>query len=117
MEIRAFAPLYTKASASANGSLWPSVTVAGTTTAASANLPGLTSSSDSNQILISNTTTAWAYVNFGLTGAVTAATVAAGLPVPPGASATVSVDSEVGAVSVILSTGTGNVIFTRGEGI
>lgn len=118
METRAFAPLYTKATASANGTLQPSVTVAASASNAfSTQFAGQLSGNGSNQIQIANTTTAWAYVNFGQFGAVTAATVATGLPIGPGAVVIVSVDGEVSGASVILSTGSGNVIFTRGEGL
>ncbi|WP_104656513.1 hypothetical protein [Ralstonia insidiosa] len=117
METRSFAPLYTKTSQSANGALVASVTIAATTTASSANLPG-NPQSNGNQIRIANTSAAWAYVNFGqLYPNLNAATVATGYPVGPGAVAIVSVDTEVGAASVILSAGTGNVVFTRGEGL
>lgn len=115
METRAFAPLYRKAQpGTANGTLIASVTVAASASAASGTLPF---GSDSNQIQIANTSNAWAYINFGQAGAVTAATVATGYPVPPSSVVVVSVDSEVGGVSVILASGTGNVIFTCGEGL
>lgn len=118
METRAFQPLYTKATASSNGTLQTSITVAASGTAASSTqLGGQASGNGSCQIQIANTTTAWAYVNFGQIGAVTAATVAASYPVGPGAVVVISVDSEVSGASVILSTGSGNVIFTRGEGL
>ncbi len=125
METRAFAPLYA-----------PTYTVSGTTTfglqtasvsvtstnasaTASAQLPGGTPTGF-QQILISNTTNAWAYVAFGVVGQITAATVAASLPVAPGTQLVVSVDKEVTGASVILGTAPGTataVIFTRGEGI
>lgn len=118
METRAFQPLYTKATASANGTLQPSVTVAASGThAASTQFPGQLTGNGSNQIQIANTTTAWAYVNFGIFGNVTAATVAASYPVGPGAVVVITVDGEVSGADVILSTGSGNVIFTRGEGL
>lgn len=118
METRAFQPLYTKATAAANGTLQSSVTVgASTVAAASGRLPG--GIGGPCQIQIANTTAAWAYVNFGQFGAVTAATVAAGYPVAPGAVVVVSVDWEVEGASVILAAGAtaGNVILTRGEGL
>jgi hypothetical protein len=68
------------------------------------------------QIQISNQTASWAYVNFGVFGAVVAATVNS-YPVGPGAVVVVSVAGEVTGASVILATGTGSVTFTRGEGL
>lgn len=119
METRAFRPIYTKATASANGTLKSSVTVAASTAAAASGQLGLTSPNGPCQIQIANTTSAWAYVNFGQFGAVTAATVAAGYPVAPGAVVVVSVDPEVSGASVILAAGAtaGNVILTPGEGL
>lgn len=117
METRAFAPLYTPASGQTPGSLISSVTVAGAATAtASTVFPG-TLNNQFVQIQIANQTTSWAYVNFGVFGSVTPATVAASYPVAPGAVVVVSVANEVTGASVILGTGTGNITFTRGEGI
>lgn len=123
-EVRSFYPLYQRSSETAGaataGTLQPSVTVAGTAAAvASTVFPGV----DRNnycQIQIANQAAQWAYVNFGVLGGgltVTAATVAASYPVAPGSVVVVSVDPEVNAASVILASGTGNVTFTRGEGI
>src|ERR1700748_2469914 len=110
--------MYTPSTGNAAGSLVPSVTIGASTTAASSTLPGNTSGNNYKlQIQISNTTTAFAYVNFGQsTSSVVAATVAASYPVAPG-TVIVTVASEVCAASVILGTGTGNVVFTRGEGL
>ncbi|CAB4121162.1 hypothetical protein UFOVP154_37 [uncultured Caudovirales phage] len=117
-EIRAFAPLYRPSSGTGTGTLVPSVTVACSTShAASAQLPGMYDGNGSAQILVSNATESWAYINFGIYGNVPAATVAASLPIPPGASLPVTVPPEVSGADVILSAGTGNVIFTRGEGV
>ena len=115
METRAFAPLYTRSTSSTNGTLLPSVTVAASVTAASSTQIGGTTT----QIEVCNTTSAWAYLNFGVFGAVTAATVATGYPVAPGSDKVFSVDPEVSGASVILAAGgvAGNVIFTRGEGV
>lgn len=94
------------------GSLQNSVTVAASTVAAaSARIPF-----GGEQIQIANTSTAWAFVNFGVLGAVVAATAAASYPVAPGTVVVVTVDTEVSGASVILATGTGDVIFTRGRG-
>jgi hypothetical protein len=117
METRRFAPLYTPASSATPGSLLPSVTVVGAITAtASAVFTGMLNN-QFVQIQIANQSTAWAFVNFGVFGSVTPATVAASFPVAPNASVIVSVSNEVTGASVILATGTGNVTFTRGEGI
>lgn len=127
-EQRSFFPLYTQTQYVGNpgvasgGALQPSVTVAGVDTAtASAKFPG-TNDNTYVQIQIANITTltaAWAYVNFGQFGAVTAATVATGYPVAPGSVVVVSVDPEVTGASVIMGTAaaTANIVFTRGEGI
>jgi hypothetical protein len=125
-DTQAFAPLYKRTSTSGStvtpGTLATSVTVAATNAAATASgqIPGCCPS-DSTQIQIANTTTSWAFVNFGvLRLTVTAATVAASYPVAPGAVVVVTVDPEVDAASVILGTAPGaltSVIFTRGAGI
>lgn len=118
METRAFAPLYSPSSAGQGvGGLQASVTVSATTSAvASTVFPG-TQVNGACQIQIANTTANWAYVNFGIVGVLAAATVASGYPVAPGAVVVVSVNSEVTGASVILGGGSGNVIFTRGEGL
>jgi hypothetical protein len=123
METRAFAPLYgpTSGTGTGTGTLFPSVTVTPTTSAVpSGQLPGPANNNTVAQIQIANTTTSWAYVNFGQFGNVTAATVAAGYPVAPGAVVVVSVVPEVSGASIILgasTTGGTTVILTRGEGL
>lgn len=117
METFAFEPLYGPVSGSAGGALLPSVTVAGTAAAvASTGFSGSTNNAQ-RQIRVSNTAAVWAYVNFGILGSVVAATVAASLPIAPGAVEVFTVANEVNAASVILASGTGNVIFTRGVGL
>ena len=114
METRAFAPLYIKANPGvSNGTLIPSVTISASTTHAEGVLPA----GGTNQIVVNNQSGSWAYLNFGIAGSVTAATAAAGFPVPPGLFRVLSLDSEVTGVSVILASGTGSVTFTRGEGV
>lgn len=116
-DTRAFYPLYSPSTGKTAGTLLPSVTVAATTSAvASTAFPG---NGNFPQIQIANKSASWAQVNFGnlTTGTLIAATVAAGYPVGPGAVVVVTVDKEVNAASVILDSGTGNVIFTRGEGL
>ena len=119
METRAFAPLYQITHGATAGVLVRSVTVAGLTTAvASGELPdGSNQGSSDQQYQIANTTPFWAYVNFGVYGNVTAATAASSYPVAPGSVVVVSVSPEIDGASVILVGGTGNVIFTTGEGI
>lgn len=69
------------------------------------------------QIRVSNTTTAWAYINFARdVSSINAATVANSYPVAPNTSTVVTVGVDVDAASVILASGTGNVTFTRGVG-
>jgi hypothetical protein len=121
-DTKPFQPLYGPNAGSAAGSFLSSLTITGSNSvAASAALPGPASGSDLNQIQIANTTTAWAYVNVGRnTTEIVAATVAASFPVAPGVSRTITVNSEVAAVSVIMGTAPGTntaVIFTRGTGI
>jgi hypothetical protein len=117
-DIRPFAPLYEVNSGSGPGTLIASVTISASGTAASAALPGNTGGLNNfNQVQIANTTTAWAYVNFGRsTTEIPAATVAASYPVAPGGVVVVTVTDEVCAASVILGSSTGSVIFTRGAG-
>ena len=121
METRAFAPLYApSAGAGLSGSLLPSTTIAASVAAATNAAPfSGTMANQLVQLQIANQTGAWAFINFGIVGNVTAATVAAGFPVAPGAVVVVSVNSEVTAASVILAAGAtaGSVTFTRGEGI
>lgn len=120
-EVRAFEPLYTPNAGNATGTLAPSTTITASVAAATNAAPFSGSTVNYKaQIQIANTTTAWAYVNFGVFGNVTPATVAAGLPVAPGVTRTVTVDKEVTAASVILGIAPGTntaVIFTRGEGL
>jgi len=117
METRALAPLYNPTTSTTAGSLQSSLTVSASTTAAGGQLPGLTNQNDVDQIQIANEAAAWAYVNVGVQGNVTAVTAATGYPVAPGSVVVISVHPEVSGVSVILASGTGNVIFTRGEGL
>lgn len=122
MEAWALKPLYGPSSGSAQGSLYPSVTVIGAATATpSTRLPGA-ANSGTTQIQIANITNQWAYVNFGNLdiGTVTAATVAASYPVAPGTVVVVTVGDDVNGASVILGGAPGtatSVIFTRGSGM
>ncbi len=114
----AFNPLYKRTAqggVAPFGTLIASVTVAASTSATAGVLPN----TSTNQIQIANQTTAWAYVNFGLAGNVTAATAASSYPVAPGAVVVVTVDDEVNGCSVILAAGgtSGSVTFTAGNGL
>lgn len=119
-DVRPFAPLYGPNAGAPAGTFTSSLTVTASAAAASGTLPGnSTGNSDLNQIQIANKTTAWAHVNVGRAGAVTAATVAAGYPVAPGGVVVITVNSEVSGVSVILDAAPGTataVVFTRGAG-
>jgi hypothetical protein len=123
-EVRAFEPLYSPTGpsggtgvATPQGTLQPSVTLAATAASqATAIFPGSVTNYK-QQIQIANQAATWAYVNFGVFGNVAAATVATSYPVAPGAVVVVTVDKEVTGATVILASGTGNVTFTRGEGL
>jgi hypothetical protein len=124
-EVRAFEPLYAPSGPSGGtgvavpqGTLLPSVTLAATAASSATPIfPGAVTNYK-QQIQIANQGTAWAYVNFGVFGNVAAATVAASYPVAPGAVVVVTVDKEVTGATVIMgAAGTGNVVFTRGEGL
>lgn len=124
-DTHAFAPFYKVSAPSGSpsaqtGTLWPSVTVSATAGGANASAVLYNQNGAGNQVQIANTSTSgWTYVNFGVFGNVTAATVAASYPVGPGASVVVTVDPEVNGASVIMGAGLGaaNVIFTRGNGV
>jgi hypothetical protein len=119
METRAFQPLYTPATGTTAGTLSASTTVAASVANAFTTAFAGTLNNQVVQIQIANQTTAWAYVNFGVVGAVAAATIAASYPVAPGAVVVVSVAAEVNGAAVILAAGAtaGSVTFTRGEGL
>lgn len=125
-DTKAFGPQYVRYNAvgPVQATLQPSVTVTASEASATAStvFPG-SNGNGQTQIQISNTTSAWAYVNFGvLLGgrSVTAATVAASYPVPPVTAVRITGDPEVNAASVILGaapSGSAAVTFTRGEGV
>jgi hypothetical protein len=114
-DITAFAPLYTVTGPNA-GTLIASVTLAATTASQAVVLPA---GQASNQIRISNQTASWAYVNFGIAGAVVAATVAGSMGIAPGAVEVIGIATEVTGATVILAAGatTASVQFTRGNGL
>lgn len=122
-EIRAFFPMYiTSQSVPAGqvGRLAPSLTQAVTdASSASAQLPGQAALNNLVQIQVANVSTSWAIVNFGVFGAVAAASVATGYPIAPNSVVVVSVDPEVSGATAILVTAaaTGSLIYTRGSGL
>lgn len=114
MLLSAFAPIYNN---TGNGALQAStiVTVAVASTAVTGALP--TAGVGQNQLRMANTTANWMYVNLGNSASVAAAvTTGASLPIAPGAVEVITVDPNVAFASVN-STGTGSVVFTRGEGM
>lgn len=126
-DTRSFYPIYLKSTqtsgATTAGTLANGVTVAASNGVAVAStvFPGTT---DNNfcQIRISNKTSVWVHVNFGvLVGGqtVTAATLSS-YPIAPGGIEIVSVDKEVNAASVFADgapASSTSVMFHRGEGI
>jgi hypothetical protein len=84
------------------------VTIAATTTVATAALPG-----NGESVLVYNASAAIAFVRVG--GSATTATVN-DVPVPPGARMLMQCGAYASLVAVLLSTGTGNVLFVRGSG-
>jgi hypothetical protein len=119
METWAFNPLYSNSGLQGSpvGTLVASVTIAATTAAAAGLLPG--PNTGPKQIEFTNQTGAWAYINLGIAGSVTAATVASGYPLAPGADKVITIADEVTGWSVILAAGAtaGSVTATRGNGI
>ena len=98
----------------ATGSIQPfrpagSVGAAASTTVANVALAG-----GGQAILVYNATTAVAFFRLGGASALTATT--ADTPVPPGGRMLVDAGPFVTNAAVVLSTGTGNVYFTRGDG-
>lgn len=120
-DTQALKPLYTRTSQNptVQGTLFPCAFM-GTTDAPSNSprFPG-TDKNASTQIQIANISSSWAWVNFGVFGNVAAAAAGISYPVAPGAVVVVSVDPEVTGASVVLQTAaaTGNMAFTRGEGL
>lgn len=124
-EIRAFFPLYTPSQSQPTvqiGQCSASVTVVASNgvAVASAVFPG-TLDNTYVQVQISNKTSVWVHVNFGVLsgGQTVRAAALSDYPVPPGTAVVVSVDPEVNAASVFADgapAGSTSVIFTRGAG-
>ncbi len=89
----------------------PTGTVSLNTTTASANI-ALAGGGDS--VVVTNLTGSLAYVRFGSDANVVATT--ADMPVLPNAHVMLGVNSVIGYAAVVLVTGTGSVLFTRGDG-
>ncbi len=129
-EQRSFFPLYQLSDPAARsgtaqvGQNLPSVTVAAVnaTPVASTVFPGGEGLNNYVQIQISNKTSVWVHVNFGvlLGGQTVRAATLNDYPVAPGTVVVVSVAPEVNAASVFAdgapATST-SVMFTRGEGV
>lgn len=114
-DTQAFAPFYrVTVPSSQTGQLMPSTTIAATSAAAETSaFPGV-----SSQLQVTNTsTTAIAYIQLGVAGAVVTATSATGYPILPLQAKTISIAPEVTAANVLASAGPINVIFTRGNGV
>ena len=85
------------------------VTVTAGTTSVAATLVG-----GGDSIVVTNPTTSLAYVRFGANLTVVATT--GDMPVLPATRVILSVNSLVATVAVLLASGNGNVLFTRGDG-
>ncbi len=121
-ELRAFYPAYTHTGPGSTpaGTVTPGVIVAASNGAsvASAKLPGMDSNNGLVQFRVSNKTTVWVHVNFGILGAVTAALTS--YPIAPGTSEVISVDPEVTGAAVFADGAPGgstSVVFQRGSGV
>jgi hypothetical protein len=90
----------------------PTGTVMLAATATSSNLP-LVGGGDS--VVVTNTTAAIAYVRFGSDNTVTA-TAAVDMPVLPNARVMLGVNSLITYAAVVLASGAGNVLLSRGDG-
>jgi hypothetical protein len=66
-------------------------------------------------VRVCNTTTGWAYVEFGASSSVTAVATSS-QPVAPNSASVFRVDQGNTFAAAILATGTGNIIFTPGDG-
>ncbi len=122
-ETRPFFPVYQRTwqPTSTVGECLPSVTVAAVnaTSVPSGVFPGQSGNNGNVQIQIANKTSVWVHVNFGIVGAVVAATID-DYPVAPGSVVVVSVDSEVSGAAVFpdgAPAGSASAMFTSGSGV
>lgn len=120
-ELRSFEALYTATSQTpaVQGTNPNSVTVVAVnaTNVFSTVLPGSSLNSQSRQIRVANKTNVWVHINFGIVGAMPAATLNS-QPFAPGSVEVVTVHPEVTGAAVFADgapTPT-SVIFTRGQG-
>lgn len=98
----------------ATGSIKPFVasstaSVSGTTTSSTVALP-----TGGDSVVVTNTATSVAYVRFGSNAAVTA--TAADMPVLPNSRVLLALNPLISYAAAVLTTGTGSVLFTRGDG-
>jgi hypothetical protein len=124
-ETRAFAPAYTRTSTSPAiaGTCLPGVIVAASNgvSVASTQLPGNGPNSNNSlvQFRVSNKTSVWVHVNFGVLGSVAnAALTSSGIA--PGTTEVFSVDPEVSGATVFADgapAGSTTVLFHRGSGV
>jgi hypothetical protein len=82
--------------------------VAGTTSVAAQLLGG------GESVVVTNTAVSLAYVRFGSDLTVVATT--SDMPILPGSRAMLSINSLISTVGVVISSGSGTVLFTRGDG-
>ncbi|MGH3635890.1 MAG: hypothetical protein ACREFY_01365 [Acetobacteraceae bacterium] len=85
------------------------VSLAATTSSASVALAG-----GGETVVVTNTTTALAFVRFGADPSVTA--TVADMPVLAGARVMLAANPLITHAAAVLATGSGNVLFTRGDG-
>lgn len=111
----AFRPL-TVVTASLKQTASPVTISASNSVSAVTALPGRNDESEDTDIRVENQTSGWAYCLFGDLN-VGNATTTTGIAIAPLSVEVLGFPSWVGFVTVILSTSTGNVRFTRGLGI
>src|ERR1700688_3540868 len=85
------------------------VTLSAGTSSASVTLAG-----GGDTVVVTNTTSSLAFVGFGADPSVTAS--ASDMPVMPGAKVMLSVNGLVSHAAALLASGSGAVLFTRGDG-
>jgi hypothetical protein len=98
----------------ANGSITPfrptgTVALNAGTTSATVQLAG-----GADSVVVTNTSASLAYVRFGADSSVSASPV--DMPVMANSRVMLSVNSLIGYAATVLSTGSGSVLFTRGDG-
>lgn len=118
-DTRAFAPLYVPSTNTTQGALQACATaVAGVASSASTLFPG-TNQNMSQAIQVSNKTSVWVHVNFGVFGNIPAATLT-NYAIAPGATVIVTVNPEVTGATVISDgapAASTAILFARGDGL